>query len=61
MLADKPTTRPYSTLNYILKLATSNTKYFTLHAAQKLSFVEFYCLDVLATIGVFVVILSCDT
>ncbi|KAK6745032.1 hypothetical protein RB195_011629 [Necator americanus] len=58
MLTDKPTTRPYSTLDYVLKLATSNTKYFTLRAAQKLSFAEFYCLDVFAVFVIFIVVLS---
>ncbi|KHJ80368.1 hypothetical protein OESDEN_19957, partial [Oesophagostomum dentatum] len=60
MLTDKPTTRPYSTLNYILKLATSDAKYFTLQTAQKLSFIEFYCLDLFAMLGVVVLILSID-
>ncbi|XGW13459.1 hypothetical protein V3C99_000076 [Haemonchus contortus] len=58
MLTDKPTDRPYSSLNYILKLATSDAKYFTLRAAQHLSFYEFYSLDLVAIVGAAVVVLS---
>ncbi|CAJ0597064.1 unnamed protein product [Cylicocyclus nassatus] len=61
MLTDKPTNRPYSTLNYILKLATSDTKYYTLQAAQKLSFIEFYSLDVFVIVSFFIGVLSLDT
>uniref|UniRef100_A0A0N4X2K8 UDP-glucuronosyltransferase n=1 Tax=Haemonchus placei TaxID=6290 RepID=A0A0N4X2K8_HAEPC len=58
MLTDKPTDRPYSSLNYILKLATSNAKYFTLRAAQHLSFYAFYSLDLIAILGAVVIVLS---
>ncbi|KAK6037054.1 hypothetical protein COOONC_25441 [Cooperia oncophora] len=58
MLTDKPTTRPYSSLSYILKLATSDAKYYTLRAAQRLTFFAFYNLDVVATLGLAVTVLS---
>ncbi|KAK5971870.1 hypothetical protein GCK32_015339 [Trichostrongylus colubriformis] len=58
MLADKPTTRPYSSLSYILKLATSDVKYYTLRAAQHLSFIAFYNLDIVTIFGIIVTMLS---
>ncbi|VDP33321.1 unnamed protein product [Heligmosomoides polygyrus] len=58
MLKDKPTSRPYSTLGHILKMATSDAKYYTLQAAQRLSFIAIYGLDIIVVLGVATAVLS---
>ncbi|WKY02084.1 hypothetical protein Q1695_015807 [Nippostrongylus brasiliensis] len=58
MLADKPSTKPFSALNYILKLATTDTSYYTLRAAQHLSFISYHSLDVLLVLFSGLVLLS---
>ncbi|KAE9419738.1 hypothetical protein Angca_004126 [Angiostrongylus cantonensis] len=60
MLNDKPSQQPYSTLKYVLKLATSDAKYFGLRAAQQLSFFEFYSLDIVAFLVTIVAFLSVE-
>ncbi|CAI4231112.1 unnamed protein product [Auanema sp. JU1783] len=50
MLTDKPTEKPFWPLAYALKLATSDSKFFTLIAAQQHSFFSFYNLDILLVI-----------
>ena len=52
MLLDKPDEREFSVLQYALKLATSDLKYFTLQSAQKLNFFQFYSLDIFLVIVV---------
>ena len=59
MLEDKPESRPFSPLAYSLKLAVSDKTYFTLKAAQQLSFWEFYNLDLLFLPLLLVTILKC--
>uniref|UniRef100_A0A158PBA7 UDP-glucuronosyltransferase n=1 Tax=Angiostrongylus cantonensis TaxID=6313 RepID=A0A158PBA7_ANGCA len=57
---DFPSQQPYSTLKYVLKLATSDAKYFGLRAAQQLSFFEFYSLDIVAFLVTIVAFLSVE-
>jgi glucuronosyltransferase len=57
MLADKPTEDLSSMLNYGLKLATLKRDHFVLRAAQRLSFLQFYSVDILALVVVIVILL----